>query len=144
VAAAPAPVLVDVHDYDGHAEYHRAFLEVADLVVASDVALPDPLAFLRARIAAGATTAICTRGASGAIGMAADGTVVEVGAVPVDEVVDTNGAGDAFSVATAVALGRGRDLHTAMTAGAVLGAAAVRSPELAPGTCPAGVVRASD
>jgi len=89
------PIWVDVHDYDGEAEFHRPFLEAADAVFCNADRLDDPVAFLHSCIAAGASLAVCTLGADGAVAVDADGVEHRVGAEPV-EVVDTNGAGDAF------------------------------------------------
>ncbi|MEV4775339.1 carbohydrate kinase family protein [Microbacterium sp. LTA6] len=89
------PIWVDVHDYDGEAEYHRPFLDAADAVFCNADRLADPVGFLRACIDGGATLAVCTLGAEGAVGVDVEGTVHRVSAVPVP-VIDTNGAGDAF------------------------------------------------
>lgn len=93
--AAGVPVWCDVHDDDGVAEFQRPFADGADVLLVSDARLPDPAGYLRARVDGGARLAICTRGSRGALALDADG-FWEVPAAPVDEVVDTNGAGDAF------------------------------------------------
>ncbi|HWV50103.1 MAG TPA: carbohydrate kinase family protein, partial [Microbacterium sp.] len=56
------PIWVDVHDYDGEAEFHRPFLAVADAVFCNADKLADPVAFLRSRVAGGASLAVCTLG----------------------------------------------------------------------------------
>src|SRR5690606_26818696 len=89
------PIWVDVHDYDGEAAFHRPFLAAADAVFCNADRLADPVAFLHSRIAAGASLAVCTLGAEGAVAVDAEGIEYRVAAVPV-EVIDTNGAGDAF------------------------------------------------
>lgn len=111
------PIWVDVHDYDGEAEFHRPFLEAADAVFCNADRLDDPVAFLRSRIAAGATLAVCTLGADGAVAVDAEGSVHRVGAVPV-EVVDTNGAGDAFLAGVLDARLSGASVPDALAAGA--------------------------
>ncbi|UJP10594.1 carbohydrate kinase family protein [Microbacterium sp. KUDC0406] len=101
LAALPAaqrsgrPIWVDVHDYDGKAEFHRPFLATADAVFCNADRLADPVGFLRSRVDAGASLAVCTLGAEGAVAVDAAGEVHRVAAMPV-EVLDTNGAGDAF------------------------------------------------
>ncbi len=79
----------------------------------SDVPDGEIAATLMAR---GAGAVVVTRGELGALvfGTSADGTLVEtsVSAVPVD-VVDSNGAGDSFNAALAVALGEGQSLAAA-------------------------------
>ena len=84
-------------------------------------------------MAAGARLAVCTHGPGGASGLSADSGWVEVAALTVDRVVDTNGAGDAFFAGVVTALADDSDLGTAMEAGAAQAARAVASPGLAPG-----------
>lgn len=111
------PIWVDVHDYDGETEFHRPFLEAADAVFCNTDRLDDPVAFLQSTIAAGATLAVCTLGAEGAVAVDAEGAVHRVGAVPV-EVVDTNGAGDAFLAGVLDASLAGASVPDALAAGA--------------------------
>lgn len=125
------PIWVDVHDYDGANPYHREFVEAADVLFLSSVAMPDYRAFMRRRIEAGASAVVCTHGPAGATGLSG-GEWIDLPAMPVAEVVDGNGAGDAFFAGFALAWTEGRGLATAMQWGARMGAAAVQSPELAP------------
>ncbi|MGF6823239.1 sugar/nucleoside kinase (ribokinase family) [Microbacterium sp. ZKA21] len=111
------PIWVDVHDYDGEAEFHRPFLVVADAVFCNADRLTDPVAFLHSRIAAGTSLAVCTLGADGAVAVDADGVEHRVGAVPVD-VLDTNGAGDAFLAGVLDARLSGASVPQALEAGA--------------------------
>jgi len=136
--AAPAPVWVDLHDYDGAAAFHAPFIAAADLVLMNADGMPDPLPFLRAQVADGALAAVCTLGAEGAMGVAGDGTVVRVPAVPT-EVLDTNGAGDAFTagmidvVVAAASREIGPELLArAMATGAQQAVTALRSPGVGP------------
>jgi ribokinase len=73
----------------------------------------------------GPKSAVVTAGAAGAA--VADGAAARLlPAVPVAEVIDTTGAGDAFAGALAAALGRGADLDAAVAAGLRAGAEAVQ------------------
>lgn len=73
----------------------------------------------------GPKSAVVTAGAAGAaIADAKHAWLLP--AVPVAEVVDTTGAGDAFAGALAAALGRGADLNAAVAAGLRAGAEAVQ------------------
>jgi len=126
------PIWVDLHDYDGADPHHGEFVEAADHLLMSSVAMPGWRKFLEERVALGTRVAICTRGAAGASGLCSEEGWVDIPAVPVPEVVDTNGAGDAFFAGCAVAWHHGSGLATAMRAGAEAAAAAVQSPDLAP------------
>lgn len=115
--ATGRPIWVDVHDYDGEADFHRPFLEVADAVFCNADRLDDPVAFLRSCIDGGASLAVCTLGVDGAVAVDADGVEHRVPAVPV-EVVDTNGAGDAFLAGVLDARLSGAATPVALQAGA--------------------------
>ncbi|WP_226531696.1 carbohydrate kinase family protein [Microbacterium paraoxydans] len=129
--ATGTPIWVDVHDYDGEAAFHRPFLEAADAVFCNADRLADPISFLRSRVAAGATLAVCTLGADGAAAVDEHGVEHRVRAVPVD-VVDTNGAGDAFFAGVLDARLGGAGLVTALEAGARTAASVLGSRHLHP------------
>jgi ribokinase len=87
----------------------------------------DALAACREILALGPSSAVVTLGAAGAV--VGDATGVRFRpAVPVGHVVDTTGAGDAFTGALAAALAGGAGLDAAVTAGHRAGAAAVGRP----------------
>ncbi|WP_404438540.1 carbohydrate kinase family protein [Microbacterium aerolatum] len=130
-AGSGRPIWIDVHDYDGAAEYHRPFLAAADAVFCNADKLADPVDFLRSRVAAGASFAVCTLGADGAVAVDADGTLHRVPAVPVD-VVDTNGAGDGFFAGVLAARLGGASLAQALRAGAHSASASLGSRHLHP------------
>ncbi|MFS2281721.1 carbohydrate kinase family protein [Microbacterium sp. OR21] len=125
------PVWIDVHDYDGEEEFHRPFLAVADAVFCNADRLDDPVAFLRSRVAAGASLAVCTLGADGAVAIDSDGDEHRVSAVPVD-VVDTNGAGDAFLAGVLDARLSGATVPQALSAGARSASVVLTSRHLHP------------
>jgi acarbose 7IV-phosphotransferase len=124
-------VWVDLHDYDGATEFHRPWVEAGTHVFLSSDRLPDHRAFMTARLDAGARLVVCTHGSRGATALTADG-FVDVPAETVDDVVDTNGAGDAFFAGFLDAHLRGEPVPSAMRAGAAHAARVVRSPGLAP------------
>ncbi|WP_061965436.1 carbohydrate kinase family protein [Demequina aurantiaca] len=111
-----AEVWVDLHDWDGSSDFQLPFLRAANVVVASHERLADIHAFLRRCIDEGAELAIVTRGAAGSIGMDMNGHVVEC-AAPLADVIDTNGAGDAFVAGALAARLRGDTLATMLKAG---------------------------
>ncbi|MGW8567132.1 carbohydrate kinase family protein [Isoptericola sp. NPDC055881] len=124
-------VWVDLHDYDGAAAFHRPWAEAGTHVFLSSDRLPDHRAFMADRLAAGARLVVCTHGARGATALTADG-FLDVPAERVDDVVDTNGAGDGFFVAFLDAHLRGADVAEALSAATAHAARVVRSPGLAP------------
>ena len=126
------PIVVDLHDYDGVGPWHVPWRDAGTMVFCNDDRLPEPEPFLRSLVAQGATVAVATRGSRGAIGVDRTGRV-EVPAVPVETVVDTNGAGDAFVAGFLVSRLAGADLRASLGAGAAQAALCLTSPGLAPG-----------
>ncbi|WP_344293107.1 carbohydrate kinase family protein [Agromyces neolithicus] len=134
--AAGRPVWTDIHDYDGSAEFHRPFIEAADVIfMNADRIGPDPLPFMRARVEAGASLVVCTLGERGAIAVARDASdrmsQHEVEAVPV-AVRDTNGAGDAFMTGVLDATLAGAGVPDALRAGAEHAASVLGTRHLHP------------
>ncbi|HWJ67614.1 MAG TPA: carbohydrate kinase family protein [Nocardioides sp.] len=129
--AAGRPVWTDLHDYDGTAAFHRPFLEAADAVFMNADATTDPLALLERCLRHGASFAVCTLGADGALALDRTGRVHRVAAVPVD-VVDTNGAGDAFFAGALDAHLSGAELPEALAAGAAHASTVLASRHLHP------------
>jgi sugar/nucleoside kinase (ribokinase family) len=66
-------------------------------------------------------TLIVTRGAKGALGHQ-DGATIEIAAAPVEQVVDTTGAGDLFAAGFLAARCRGRNLRGCLETGAACAA----------------------
>ena len=129
--AAGRPVWCDLHDDDGTDAFRAPFRDGADVVLASADRLPDPEAYLRERVAAGARLAVCTLGADGALALERGGPLLRVPAEPVADVVDTEGAGDAFCAGLLAGELRGLDLPARLALAASAAAACVRSPRLA-------------
>jgi sugar/nucleoside kinase (ribokinase family) len=92
--ASGATLWTDLHDYDGVAEFHQPFAEACAYVFLNDDGTDDHRALMTSLLGRGASTVVCTLGARGAVALTAEGWF-EVPAEPA-EVVDTNGAGDAF------------------------------------------------
>ena len=125
------PVWCDLHDYDGSSAFHEEFRAAADHLFVSDERLPDPEGFLHEQVAAGKRLVVCTRGARGAVALERGGELHRVPAQPVPEVVDTNGAGDAFFAGFLRAHLDGRGVGDCLELAARTAAACVRSRELA-------------
>ncbi|WNV88102.1 PfkB family carbohydrate kinase [Umezawaea sp. Da 62-37] len=128
--ASGVPVWCDLHDYNGRSAFHQDFLAAADHLFLNDDGVPDR-ADLEALLAlTGCRTAVATLGADGAVAVA-DGVVHRVAAVPVERIVDTNGAGDAFFSGFLLAHLAGADVPEALTAAATSAAHCLGSPHLA-------------
>ncbi|NUU30288.1 PfkB family carbohydrate kinase [Arthrobacter sp. C9C5] len=125
------PVWVDLHDFDGSSAFHEPFLRAADTVFMNDDRTDDPWALMRSCLARGPRLAVCTRGAEGAVALEADGTRHVVAAVPAD-VVDTNGAGDAFMAGFLAASLHGASVADSLKAAAVQARVAIGSEHLHP------------
>lgn len=125
-------VSVDIHDYDGVNPHHQDFIEAADYLFMSSVRMPDWREFLEQRVLAGTEVAVCTQGSAGASGLTAEAGWVDVPAVAVENVVDTNGAGDGFHAGFMTSWLGGQGLDAAMHRGAETAAAAIQSADLAP------------
>lgn len=129
-AATGVPIWTDIHDYDGQAEFHEPFIQAADYIFMNGDGLSDPVAFMRARVDAGATAVICTLGADGAMAVDADGQH-RVQAVLV-QVRDTNGAGDAFFAGFLNATLAGASTADALAAAATQATVALGTKHLHP------------
>jgi sugar/nucleoside kinase (ribokinase family) len=123
-------VWCDLHDWDGEAEFQREFADAATVLLVSEDRLADPRSFLAARVEAGARWAVCTRGARGVLALGRDEGWLELPAVPVARVADTNGAGDAFAAGMLLGHLEARPLEVCLRLGAAAGALAVQSLDL--------------
>ena len=123
------PVWCDVHDDDGLADYPRDFAAAADVLLVSAARLADPRAYLSDAVARGCRLAVCTDGGDGALALDADGWI-EVPAAPVADVVDTNGAGDAFLAGLLSGVLDGLPVEAALARASAAGATAVTTRDL--------------
>lgn len=129
-ASTGVPIWTDIHDYDGSSEFHRPFIEQATYVFMNDDGLGDPREFMCELIARGKSLAVCTLGAQGAIALD-DSGFFEVPATAT-EVVDTNGAGDAFMAGFMVEFRRGGGVQESLTFAARNASQALRARSLHP------------
>lgn len=125
------PLWTDLHDYDGADQFHVPFLRAATHVFLSGERLGPPSEFLHHAIDDGASLAVCTLGADGAVAVDADHHEWRVDSDPVD-VVDTNGAGDGFFAGFMDAHLAGADMAACLAAATSQAGAALRSAHLAP------------
>jgi sugar/nucleoside kinase (ribokinase family) len=120
----------DVHSWDGVAEWGAGLAYAADLVFLSAAAAPERIdEIMRSIAAAGrARLVVATEGAAGSR-VLVDGEVHRFPIVAPDRpVVDSNGAGDAYSTAFMSRYLAGRPIEECALAGAVSGAYACGAP----------------
>lgn len=117
--------LSDAFIIDRHGDDFRALIGegLFDILFANEVeicALAETSDFdaAVAKIAPRVPLLVVTRSEKGAIAIA-DGACVAVGAEPIDEVVDTTGAGDLFAAGFLAGQAEGRSLAESLTMGAV-------------------------
>ena len=132
VRNAGIEVWTDIHDYDGVNPFHRPFIAAASYIFMNADGLRDPLEFMRGCIAGGARLVVCTLGADGAMAVDRDLAVHRVPAAPVEMIVDTNGAGDAFFAGYLAAHLAGASIDAALSAGARQASVALGSRHLTP------------
>lgn len=126
------PVWTDLHDIGPDAPWHEPFWRTASYVQCSADNLSAPRDFLHALVNDGVRLAICTLGSDGAMAVDAAGREYRVPPVPC-EVVDTNGAGDAFFAGVLAATLAGESVEAALGAGARQATRALGTRDLGPG-----------
>ncbi len=89
------PVFVDIHDYDGKADYHKPFINVATHLFLSDENLEDIKAFVGENLSRFPFISV-TSGKDGSSLYLHDKVVIKKNPEPVSMIVDTNGAGDNY------------------------------------------------
>ncbi|WP_372910800.1 carbohydrate kinase family protein [Salinigranum sp.] len=124
------PVWCDVHAYDGSDPHFEPFVDAADYLFLSDEGMDDPREFMRERVDAGTDVVVCTRGSDGSMALTSDGSFRELPAESF-EMVDTNGAGDAYVAGFLYGHSRGEDVETCMQFGTLVGGLSVSSWDLA-------------
>ena len=130
--AAGVPTSTDLHDWDGHSDYHRDFAQGADIVFLSAGALTEPFAEVAARIFAGgrAQAVVAMSGADGSrlVVRGAEPQHLPAVQLPDRPAVDSNGAGDAYVAAFLATRLAGGSWSEAARAGSIAGAWACGSP----------------
>lgn len=130
LADTNAKVLLDLHDYDGRNAWYDDFIRCADVIQLSDVALTEATPVIDRLLAGRADQIVLTKAERGAEIFTLDGRI-DVAPCPAT-MLDSNGAGDAFSVALWYAQEQGMDLRRAAEFAAAAAAFAIESPALFP------------
>jgi len=131
IEALGLPVSTDLQDWDGLTDHHREFALRSDLVFLSTAGASERIASVMREILheGRAQAVIATAGAGGAYLLSADDRTPRLvpAVVPPGPVVDSNGAGDAFTSGFLYGRLAGRDLEECARLGAVAGAYACTS-----------------
>ncbi|MBM6616378.1 carbohydrate kinase family protein [Bacillus suaedaesalsae] len=122
-------IWVDLHDYDGKNEYHQDFIEVADVIQFSSENNPKYKETMKEFLLGGKKLIICTHGDKGATILSQAGWL-ETPAQKYN-VVDTNGAGDAYFSGILYGITKGYELEKTARIASIVGGLAVTSKELA-------------
>lgn len=125
------PVWTDLHDYDGRNIYHNPFIEAAQYIHLSSDNLPDYEPIMHQLIDSGKKLVICTHGKQGSTLLSADGEWIEQPALPIDSIVDANGAGDSFFAGFLFGFMNNQPLARCMKMGAVCASLCITSKQLA-------------
>lgn len=125
------PIWCDIHDYDGHNDYHHDFIAAADYLFLSSDALPDYRPFMQAQIAQGKKVVVCTHGLSGATALTAHRQWIETPIIPAYARKDANGAGDSFFAGYLYGTHHGFPTDKCLRVGTIVAGLCVTSNELA-------------
>jgi sugar/nucleoside kinase (ribokinase family) len=121
----------DLHDYDGVNEYHRAFVEASQYLFLSSDAMADYRGFMERMVEEGKKLVVCTHGRRGSSALTRGGTWIDTPAIEQPQLVDTNGAGDAFFAGFLYGDAQGYSVEVALRYATIAGGLSTRSDELA-------------
>jgi sugar/nucleoside kinase (ribokinase family) len=118
--------IVDIHDYDEFNPYHDEFIEAADILFVSGVNIRDHERFLRKSID-GKEVVIITKSSQGSIAIDKERMIYNQNAYGLDNIIDSNGAGDSYSAGYVFEFFRSNSIMKAMEYGSICGALACQS-----------------
>lgn len=128
--ASGKPIWCDLHDYDEGNPFHAPFIEAADYLMLSAEALSQPERFMADQIAAGKRLVVITDGAGDIRAMDHQGNRYRVTPPCCDELIDSNGAGDAFSAGLLYGWHHHYSVEEALQLGACAGVICLASERL--------------
>lgn len=124
------PIWVDIHDYNGKDEFHRDFIEAADVIHFSSDKMPDYKPFMESLINNGKKLVISTHGKAGATALSQNMEWVNMPILESFQPIDSNGAGDSFFAGFLYAFLKGDSLIKCMQTATITSAYCVTSPHL--------------
>jgi sugar/nucleoside kinase (ribokinase family) len=123
-------ILVDIHDYDPPNPYHQEFIDVADILIGSDIHIKDKKAFLKKNINLGKDIVVLTSGSKGLIALDHKYETYNIEGFNDFEYKDSNGAGDSFCAGFMVKLFESKNYGKALEYGNICGGLACSSNDL--------------
>lgn len=114
-------VVVDIHDYNPPNPYHKDFIDIADVVVASGVYIPNHKEFLHQMIQEGKRLAVITKGSGGLVALDLNRNIYELPGYNDFEYVDSNGAGDSFTSGLVSHCFKTKDMGESLKYGTICG-----------------------
>ena len=124
-------IWVDIHTYDGKNPYHDDFIDAADYLLMSSDDMPDYREFMEHQIVKGKKLVISTHGKDGATALTSERRWIDIPAIPISPVQDTNGAGDSFMSGVLYGCAHRFPLEKWLQLGAVVAGLCVTEFELA-------------
>lgn len=124
------PIWTDLHDYDGVSSWHQPYVDFADYVFLSDDNLPDYRCFMKKMIQQGKKLVVVTHGHKGSTTLNEQGEWFKTPAISKFNLIDSNGAGDAYFSGFLYGHAKGLPIADCMKYGSIAGALAVHSKQL--------------
>lgn len=125
------PIWTDLHDYDGENPWHKPFVDYADYVFLSSDNLPDYKPYMQKMIKEGKKLVVVTHGKKGSTALTPNGEWIEIPARSDFELIDSNGAGDAYFSGYLYAHNKGLPVKECMKIASMVGALCINSSQLA-------------
>lgn len=113
--------IVDIHDYDLGNPYHQDFIDAADILFVSGVNIKEQENFLKEYIN-GKQLVVITNGKAGSIAIDNNHRLYKQSIYPHFKYVDSNGAGDTFSVAFTMHYLENKSIEEALKFASIAGA----------------------
>ena len=125
------PLWIDLHDYDGKNQYHQDYIKAANVVFVSSDCLPNYREFMCEQIASGKDLVVCTHGKEGSEAMDSRCNWYQQDIVDGFELVDSNGAGDAFFSGFLYSYLNNSGVQTCLRYGSLAAAMCINTEQLA-------------
>jgi len=122
-------IVVDIHDYDLGNPYHQDFIEASDFLFVSGINIKEQIKFLQDNID-GREIVIITNAENGSIAIDKNNKIYHQKAYKVEELVDSNGAGDSYSAGFMYKYLKTNSIEESLKFASICGALACSSQDL--------------